>query len=39
MDIHNVDIRGFVEIHLWICYGFSDQGMILPTKVTKFECL
>ena len=25
MDIH-VDIRGFLEIHGWICYGFSDQG-------------
>jgi len=24
MDIH-VDIRGFLEIHAWICYGFSDQ--------------
>jgi len=23
MDIH-VDIRGFFEIHAWICYGFSD---------------
>jgi len=26
MDIH-VDIRGFLEIHVWICYGFSEQGM------------
>jgi len=25
MDIH-VDICGFLEIHAWICYGFSDQG-------------
>jgi len=25
MYIH-VDIRGFLEIHAWICYGFSDQG-------------
>ena len=25
MDIH-VDIRGFLEIHVWICYEFSDQG-------------
>jgi len=25
MDIH-VDIRGFLEIHAWICYGFSGQG-------------
>ena len=21
-----VDIRGFLEIHVWICHGFSDQG-------------
>ena len=27
MDIH-VDIRGFLEIHAWICYGFSDQGIL-----------
>jgi len=26
MDIH-VDIRGFLEFHAWICYGFSDQGI------------
>ena len=26
MDLH-VNIRGFLEIHVWICYGFSDQGM------------
>jgi len=25
MDIH-VDIRGFLETHVWICYGFSDQS-------------
>jgi len=25
MDIH-VDIRGYFELHAWICYGFSDQG-------------
>jgi len=25
MDIH-VDICGFLEIHAWICCGFSDQG-------------
>jgi len=25
MDIH-VDIHGFLEIYVWICYGFSDQG-------------
>jgi len=27
MDFH-VDIRGFLEIHAWICYGFSDQGYV-----------
>jgi len=25
MDIL-VDIRGILEIHAWICYGFSEQG-------------
>ena len=25
MDIY-VGIHGFLEIHVWICYGFSDQG-------------
>jgi len=25
MDIH-VDIRRFLEIHAWICYGFLNQG-------------
>jgi len=25
MDI-NVNIRGFLEIHVWICYGFSVLG-------------
>ena len=29
MDI-NVDIRGFSEINVWICYGFSDQGQEVP---------
>jgi len=28
MDIH-FDIRGFLEIHAWICYGFSDQGYVI----------
>jgi len=27
MDIQ-VDIRGFLEIHAWIFYGFSDQGWL-----------
>jgi len=31
MDIH-VDIRGFLEIHAWICHGFSDQGAHLQSK-------
>ena len=29
MDIH-VDIRGFLEIHARICYGFSDHKSALP---------
>jgi len=35
MDIH-VDIRGFLEIHAWICYGFSDQGFLMKTGVMNF---
>ena len=27
MDIH-VDICGYLEIHAWIGYGFSDQGLL-----------
>ena len=27
MDIH-VDIRGFLKIHVWICYRFSEQGSL-----------
>jgi len=27
MDIH-VDIREFLEIHVWIWYEFSDQGIL-----------
>jgi len=34
MDIH-VDIRGFLEIHAWICYGFSDQGRDLSTWLIR----
>jgi len=30
MDI-NVDIRRYLEIHAWICYGFSDQGQHIDT--------
>jgi len=26
MGIH-MDNREFSEIHAWICYGFSDQGL------------
>jgi len=29
MDIR-VDIRGFLEIHACLCYGFSDQGVAYP---------
>ena len=36
MDIH-VDIRRFLEIHAWICYGFSDQGNILNIENFKFH--
>jgi len=35
MDIH-VDIRGFLESHVWICYGFSHQGTFLVV-VHKIE--
>jgi len=30
MDIY-VDIRGFLKIHVWICYGLSDQGCYVKT--------
>ena len=36
MDIH-VDIRGFLEIHAWICYGFSDQGVKNPIGFLWFS--
>ena len=35
MDVH-VDIRGFLEIHAWICYGFSDQGSLLNSKIRYY---
>jgi len=33
-----VDIRGFLEVHVWILYGFSDQGRKLCSakKVVVF---
>jgi len=31
MDIH-VDIRGFLEIHVWIWYGFSDQEYMYASQ-------
>jgi len=34
MDIH-VDIRGHLEIHVLICYGFSDQDSTLSKKRVK----
>jgi len=37
MDIH-VDIRGFLEIHAWICYGFSDQGSLATEKIGLNDC-
>jgi len=27
-DVH-FDIRGYLEIHVWICYGFLNQGFVL----------
>jgi len=41
-NIH-VDNRGFLEIHAWICYGFSDQGLqtmtyvIIPKEIRIFS--
>jgi len=35
MDIF-VDIREFLEIHVWIFYGFSDQGWTAPSKGKAF---
>jgi len=32
MDIHK-DNRGFLEIHVWISYGFSDQGPVINTRI------
>jgi len=31
MDI-NDDNCGVLEIHVWICYGFSDQGYTLTLR-------
>jgi len=36
MDIH-VDIQGFLEIHAWICYGFSDQGISISYEAFCFS--
>jgi len=37
MDIH-IDIRKFLEIHAWICYGFSDQGLeTLPESLKQHK--
>jgi len=39
MDIH-IDIRRFLEIHVWICYGFSNQGVgpiATPSGKTAFS--
>jgi len=35
MDIH-IDIHGFLEIHVWICYGFSDQGHRVQMYQSQF---
>jgi len=34
MDIHD-DIRGFFEILVWICYGFSNQGWLNVVLILK----
>ena len=34
MDIY-VDIRVFLEIHAWICYGFSSQGKSSAVVLSK----
>jgi len=36
MDIH-VDIRGFLGIHAWICYGFSDQGTVFSIRTPMLK--
>jgi len=36
MDI-NVDISGFLEIHVWICYGVLDQGIFLNFSLTAIS--
>jgi len=36
MDIH-VAIREFSEIHVWICYGFSDQGFFTDVNFFVYE--
>jgi len=36
IDIH-VDIRGFLEIHAWIGYGFSEQGSLRPAWLRPQE--
>jgi len=33
MDIH-MDNSEIMEIHVWICYEFSDQGILLPPMVS-----
>jgi len=38
MDIH-VDIRGFLEIHAWVCYGFSDQGISAYDCTTSYKAM
>jgi len=34
MDIH-VDIREFLDIDAWVCYGFSDQGFMVATEQSR----
>jgi len=39
VDIH-VDIRGFLEIHVWIWYGFSDSSYVMCSlqSLLSFPC-
>jgi len=36
MDIH-VDIRGILDIYVWICYRFSDKGCHNLKNITPLE--
>jgi len=36
MDIY-VDIRGLLEIHVWICYGFSGQSKLVSLTSRRMQ--